>query len=99
MLLSEFSHNAKKTLFHIVESIENQDSACLLDIDFDGDIITIECQAGVFVINKHSAAKEIWLSSPLSGPYHFSLVDNKWRSSSGDDLHYILSNELNIKFI
>ncbi len=94
----EFSLLAKKTLFYIFETIEDQDQECIYDIDFDGDIVTVKSPDGVFVINKHSAAQEIWLSSPISGPYHFSPTESSWQSSSDEDLYDILSTELNIKF-
>lgn len=30
--------------------------------------------SSTFVLNKQSAAQELWLSSPLSGPWHFRMI-------------------------
>ncbi|MDN3030641.1 MAG: iron donor protein CyaY [Candidatus Tisiphia sp.] len=68
---TEFAKLAEQTISLIAEIIETEDKDCLIDIDFQGDILTLTTNQGIFVINKHSAAKEIWLSSPISGPYHF----------------------------
>src|SRR4051812_26479982 len=96
--MKDFSEKAEQALYHIAETIEKEDKDCLLDVDFFGDIINITTSQGVFVINKHSAAKEIWLASPVSGPYHFKLEDDLWKSKGGDDLLTVLSTELHIKF-
>ncbi|MGI4775797.1 MAG: iron donor protein CyaY [Janthinobacterium lividum] len=95
---TEFSKLSKQTLFNIVTIIEEIDKQCSIDIDFDSEIINLDTKDGVFVINKHSAAKEIWLASPISGPYHFSYNNGNWCSKYGIDLFEILEQELNIKF-
>ncbi|WP_341761779.1 MULTISPECIES: iron donor protein CyaY [unclassified Candidatus Tisiphia] len=96
---TEFAKLAEKTISLIADTIEAEDKNCLIDIDFQGDILTLTTNQGVFVINKHSAAKEIWLSSPISGPYHFYYVAGKWKSKSSDDLIVILEQELKINML
>lgn len=96
---TEFAKLAEQTISLIAEIIETEDKDCLIDIDFQNDILTLTTNQGVFVINKHSAAKEIWLSSPISGPYHFYYVDGRWQSKLSDDLIDILERELKINFI
>ena len=95
---SDFSKTAANALSYIVDEIESQDSGGLLDVDFNSDIINIATQDGMFVINKHSAAQEIWLSSPISGPYHFANMQGEWKSKTGTDLFEILSKELHLNF-
>ncbi len=93
---TEFTKLAEQTISLIAEIIETKDKDCLIDIDFQDDILTLTTNQGIFVINKHSAAKEIWLSSPISGPYHFYYVAGRWQSKSSDDLVDILEQELKI---
>lgn len=33
---------------------------------------------GTYVVNKQPPNKQIWLSSPLSGPKRYDYVDGKW---------------------
>lgn len=94
----EFSAIAEQTILKIVDAVEAQDSEGDIDIDFNSDIIYLITKSGSFVINKHSAAKEIWLASPISGPYHFSYTNSGWKSKYNDDLFDILEKELVIKF-
>lgn len=93
---SEFSKIAETTIAYIAKKIEEQDSS--IDIDLQGDILNIDTADGTYVINKQSAAKEIWLSSPVSGPYHFFYNQEKWRNRAGLDLMNILTNEFRIDF-
>lgn len=95
---SEFTVKVGMILDNIVQDIENQDPEGEIDIDLNDGILTLVTDSGTFVINKQSAAKEIWLSSPVSGPYHFAYMDDLWKSRNGSELFEILTNELNIKF-
>jgi len=82
----DFAREAEKTLYQIAEKIESADTECIIDVDLHDGILTLETERGVFVVNRQSAAKEIWLSSPISGPYHFVFKDGNWISTkSGDD--------------
>lgn len=47
-------------------------------------MINIATHAGTWVINKHNVTKQIWLSSPLSGPskYNYHIPE----SASKDDI-------------
>lgn len=95
---NEFSKVASSILALIADIVETEDKEGLIDVDFLGDILNLTTERGVFVINKHSAAKEIWLASPLSGPYHFCYNGTEWRSKSGRELFDILEQELKINF-
>lgn len=95
---SEFAVKVGIILDRIVQDIEDQDPEGEIDLDLNDGILTLITQHGTFVINKQSAAKEIWLSSPISGPYHFVYFDDFWRSRNGSELFKILTDELNIKF-
>ncbi|MFA1688460.1 iron donor protein CyaY [Candidatus Rickettsia barbariae] len=95
---SEFSKIAETTIAYIAEKIEEQDKEASIDVDLQGDILNLDTDKGVYVINKQSAAKEIWLSSPVSGPYHFFYEQGEWTNRAGLKLMAILTEELNIKF-
>jgi len=74
---AEFDRRAGAMLEAIAEAAEAQDGA--LDVEFDSGILNIEtADGGQFVINKHAPNRQIWLSSPKSGAWHFS-----WDEASG----------------
>ncbi len=84
----------------IAELVEKYDLAGEIDVDLNGEILNISTNKGVFVINKQPSLQEIWLSSPVSGPYHFSCKKgNKWFSRSGDELFKVLSQDLEMNII
>lgn len=74
-----------------------------LDVDYEGGILTIKLPDGrTFLLNKHAPNREIWLSSPVSGAWHFAYDDDAgiWRStravgSGPDNLVALLEAELN----
>ena len=89
-----FSSLASKTIAYISDQIEDQDETGVIDVDYLGDILKLLTPKGEYVINKHSAAKEIWLASPISGPYHFHHYNNKWINKHGAELMSLLELEL-----
>ena len=95
---SEFAKEVEEILNYIAEVVEANDPESEFEIDIRDGILHLITTCGVFVINKQSAVKEIWLSSPLSGPYHFAKKDSSWCSRNGAQLYEILSKELNINF-
>jgi len=98
MTETEFAKVAQVTLALIADKIETVDTEGTIDIDFNPDMIHLVTEQGVFVINKHSAAQEIWLASPVSGPYHFFYEAEKWQTKNNINLFDILERELKIKF-
>ena len=91
---NSFSILASKTIEYISDQIENQDEEGIIDLDYLGDILKLLTSKGEYVINKHSAAKEIWLASPISGPYHFHDYNGKWVNKNGIELLSLLELEL-----
>jgi CyaY protein len=93
MTEAEFAHKYKMIINHIAEIIEKFDINGDIEIDINSDILTMVNDAGTYVINKQSALKEIWLSSPVSGPYHFAWRDDKWQNQSNIELFSLLTKE------
>ncbi|AFE49140.1 frataxin-like protein [Rickettsia prowazekii str. GvV257] len=93
-----FSKLAETTIVYIVDKIEEQDLEGIIDVDLQGDILNLDTENGIYVINTQSASKEIWLSSPVSGPHHFFYEQGKWKSRIGFELMVLLTEELGIRF-
>jgi frataxin len=72
------------------------------DAELQGGILTVEGEAGTWVINKHAPTKQIWLSSPKSGARHFAFdaASGQWHDTRGEaDLLPILAGELGATLI
>lgn len=94
MTTESFSTIASQTIAYISDQIEDFDDSGVIDVDYLGDILKLITPKGEYVINKHSAAKEIWLASPISGPYHFHHYNGKWINKHGFELLSLLEKEL-----
>ncbi|CAH1797943.1 unnamed protein product [Owenia fusiformis] len=69
------------------------------DVQFSSGVLTIQLggELGTYVINKQTPNKQIWLSSPTSGPKRFNYTDGTWLyRHTGETLHGLLSSELTI---
>lgn len=98
MHAKDFTQIAEHTLSLIAQTIEEQDPEGLIEVDFDSDMLNLTTSRGIYIINKHSVAQEIWLASPVSGPYHFFYTGGFWQSKSQFDLLEVLAAELKIVF-
>ena len=78
----EFERRAGQILDALFEQIEEQ-LGDWLEIDMAGGILQIGLPDGsAYVINKHAPNREIWLSSPKSGAWHFAASEGgAWRST------------------
>ena len=95
---AEFERRAAKILDSLFEQIEDQ-LGDWLDVEMSGGILQIELpDGGAYVVNKHAPNREIWVSSPKSGAWHFAPVeadDGVWRSTRGaEELTALLGGEL-----
>jgi iron donor protein CyaY len=94
----EYEKLANKLLESIVAQIEENEVCNDIDVDYDGEILIIEASKGKYIINKHNAAKEIWMVSPISGPHHFHMSDEEWIDEHDEDILMILSKEMSQNF-
>ena len=98
---NEYERISDETLDTLCESLE--DIADTYPVPFEYDVIFesgvlklhISKDVGTYVINKQSPNKQIWLSSPQSGPKRYDYHDSSWKySHDGSYLHSLLEKEL-----
>jgi frataxin len=78
---SRFAVVADQTLEKIADLIDDV-LGDKIDVEFQHGILTITLEkGGQYVLNKHGPNREIWLSSPVSGAWHFAFADNGWVST------------------
>ncbi|XP_015261379.1 PREDICTED: frataxin, mitochondrial [Gekko japonicus] len=67
------------------------------DVSFGIGVLTVKFggNVGTYVINKQTPNKQIWLSSPTSGPKRYDWTGENWvYSHDGVSLHELLTKEL-----
>ncbi|CUS24050.1 LAQU0S13e02168g1_1 [Lachancea quebecensis] len=79
-----------------LEELSDAYPELLPDVELTQGVMTIEVPAvGTYVVNKQPPNKQIWLSSPVSGPNRFDFYKNRWISlRDGQDLLSLLNLEL-----
>jgi len=94
---SQFETLAGETLDALFEALD-EGAGDDAEVEFEGGILTIElADGGQYVINRHSANKQIWVSSPKSGAWHFERREDAWVSTRGDErLDALLGGEFGI---
>lgn len=104
---SDFHQLADRWLLNAQDAIDLADDTKQLEADFSEGVLTIQLDSGkVFVVSKHAASKQLWLSSPISGGLHFSYDDvtGHWVLADSRSLAEILAADLqtlsgvNVKF-
>jgi frataxin len=96
----EFVRQAAKVLDRLMQEIEDQ-AFDELDVDLEGGILTIGLpEGGQYLINQHASNREIWLSSPKSGAWHFrhdpeaGWISTRVVDGGRPQLHRLLADEL-----
>lgn len=66
------------------------------EVDEDSGVMEINISEGTYIINKQPPTKQIWLSSPISGPKRFDFHNGQWVSlRDGVKLSELLEAEMN----
>ena len=93
-----FQKQATQTLDAIADAVENT-LGDAYSVDWAGEILTLEdAQGKQYVLNKHTPTEQLWLSSPVSGAWHFVWQNDTWVSTRGTTtLDNILEEEIQIK--
>ncbi|XP_036435303.1 frataxin, mitochondrial [Colossoma macropomum] len=71
------------------------------DVVFSGGVLTVKVGGGhgTYVINKQTPNRQIWLSSPTSGPKRYDWTGERWvYAHDGMALHDLLSKEFSAIF-
>lgn len=65
------------------------------DVSLNNGVLTVVVDShNIYVINKQTPNKQIWLSSPMSGPKRFDLISDRWvEKNSKTELKKLLSDE------
>lgn len=89
---------ADRTLDALAAALEPfYDSGAIEELDAQGGMVNIVALSGrVYLVSKHTASRQIWFASPVSGGLHFSYApaDGCWRLSDGRSLEMVLMSEL-----
>ncbi|KAJ4729934.1 putative Frataxin, mitochondrial [Melia azedarach] len=71
----EFHRLANSTIHDLQEKFEEYGDAVQIDgfdVDYGNEVLTLKLGAlGTYVLNKQTPNRQIWLSSPVSGPSRF----------------------------
>ena len=93
--LSEYHRISEEMLNSLQEALEEADQAGLLDVERQGDILTLTLASRKqLLVSKHSVSRQLWLSSPISGGLHFRFENNAWTLPDGRSLQAVLAEEL-----
>ncbi|KAF8818579.1 iron donor protein CyaY [Rickettsia endosymbiont of Cardiosporidium cionae] len=101
MSQQEFLSFFHKLLHYINDRLDEHAISDNIEADVSNEVLTItidDCKT--FVINKQCSLKEIWVSSPFTGPYHFKLDtdSNLWKDSSNNELFSLITHEIGVTF-
>lgn len=101
--LSEAAYDklADETLDALLDYFEDLADEAFTGMDYDvvfsSGVLTVKVGGGhgTYVINKQTPNRQIWLSSPISGPKRYSWTGERWvYTHDGISIHQLLSKEL-----
>ncbi|KAG2426860.1 hypothetical protein HYH02_014713 [Chlamydomonas schloesseri] len=82
---NEYHRVADETMEHMVEKLEayvEESDVDGGDVEYSQGVLTVKLgDKGTFVVNKQTPNRQIWLSSPVSGPFRFDYEGGRWRYS------------------
>jgi frataxin len=97
----EFENVCDETLNSLTEKFEEiADSDAFgddCDVSYSSGVLTVKMggDLGTYVINKQTPNKQIWFSSPFSGPKRYDFIAGQWiYKHDGVSLHRLLTDEV-----
>ncbi|XP_054756420.2 frataxin, mitochondrial-like [Lytechinus pictus] len=97
----EYEKIADQTLDHLSEFFEilgdSENCPSEFDVMYSSGVLTVAFgqEHGTYVINKQTPNKQIWLSSPTSGPKRYDYINKRWiYIHDGMAIHDLLSQEI-----
>ncbi len=97
---NRFAALADATLERMADAVDDA-LGDTVDVDLQGGILTLSLPGGgQYVLNKHGPNREVWLSSPVSGAWHFAWSGDEWVSTREPPavLGHLLAGELAARF-
>jgi len=96
--ISQFHQRADAVLAHILDVVDGAIGE-VVDADIEAEILTIIlADRRQYIVNKNAHLGQIWLSSPISGAWHFEYdaAADGWLSTrgGGENLLALLAGEL-----
>lgn len=99
---NDYEEIVEETLESLTETFESLLDKHKLpsDVTFSNGVLTVELNKhGTYVINKQTPNKQIWLSSPFSGPKRYDFLNQTWvYKHDGISLHHLLNEEISKVF-
>ncbi|KAF5382947.1 hypothetical protein D9757_006319 [Collybiopsis confluens] len=92
----KLSDEVLDSLLEDLEQLLEEHGLPSYEVEYSSGVLTLNLEEyGTYVINKQPPNKQIWLSSPFSGPkrYDYTESDGSWRYSRDDKTLYDLLNE------
>ncbi|RCK56615.1 Frataxin, mitochondrial [Candida viswanathii] len=96
---NEYSNIADEYLENLSDSLEELNETFeQVDAELSHGVLTLNLPPhGTYVINKQPPNKQIWLSSPISGPKRYDLIGGKWITlRDGSSLTELLQEEITL---
>ncbi|KAL6853470.1 hypothetical protein ACP4OV_019499 [Aristida adscensionis] len=97
----EYHKLADETIHDLLEKLEEYGDSLQMDgfdIDYGNQVLTLRLgDSGTYVVNKQTPNRQIWLSSPVSGPSRFDwdAATNGWiYRRTGANLVQLLEKEI-----
>jgi len=95
---AEYSHVADETLEDIQDWIEEALDGVAEEVNYASGVLTVQVPVGTWVLNKQTPNRQIWWSSPISGPKRFEYENDEWVCSrEGVELETLLKKEFSIE--
>ena len=79
--IDEYHTHAEETFEQVLEELDaffEEQRIMEAEVDEEAGVMEINCSEGTYVINKQPPTKQIWLSSPISGPKRFDYHAGQW---------------------
>ena len=73
-----FNEGADLYLDQLQQKVEESD--LVEDVNLSDGVLEIDTKIGKFVLNKQAPKMQLWLSSPLSGPRHYDMIESTTKS-------------------
>lgn len=94
----KFLTYCEQELSNLAAKVEENDHNAALEVDYADGILNIEIEETeqTYVINRNTASRKIWYSSPTSGADYFSYNESngKWLNDKNEELDEKLFAEL-----